>query len=107
MALLKLPSPYGQIDELLEHGDFAGARQKLEETRGNPALAEIVQVKLGLLDGSLAPQLAMNRLLVLMQKDANVPGAHDLYRQASERAYEAGRSSLAHSHPPPPMKPKG
>lgn len=106
MALLNLPSPYAAIDELLEQGDFKTARDALVENAENPALVELLEIKVALLEGTIPVQLAMNRLLVLMRKDAKLPGAHELYKQASARSYAAGSSSLSHSHPPPPAKPK-
>lgn len=105
MASLNLPDPYAGIDALVEQGELDAARKALAAAKENPALAELCEVKIGLSEGSLKPQLAMNRLLVLMRKDANLPGAHELYREASEMSYEGGFSSLSHSHPPPPMKP--
>lgn len=106
MPSLNLPDPYASIDALVESGDFAAAREALSTTRANPGLAELLEVKLGLLDGSLQAQIAMNRLIALMRKDAKLPGLQDLYREASRVSYDEGSSSLSHSHPPPPMKPK-
>jgi len=105
MAGLNLPEPFGKVDDLIESGDFGGARAALAAAQGPGALKELCEVKIGLVEGTLKPQLAMNRLLVLMRQDANLPGSHELYKEASQASYEAGRSSLAHSHPPPPMKP--
>lgn len=105
MASLNLPEPFAGVDALVESGNLDAARKALAATQGNPAIAELCEVKIALIEGSLKPQLAMNRLLVLMRKDANLPGAHELYREASEMSYSHGSSSLSHSHPPPPMKP--
>ena len=106
MAALNLPDPYASIDALEESGDFAGAREALSTAGPNAALAELLEVKIGLLDGSLQAQIVMNRLLALMRKDAKLPGLQELYRAASERSYDQGSSSMSHSHPPPPMAPK-
>jgi len=106
MALLNLPSPYSGIDELLEQGDLKTAREALQENADNPAIVELLELKAALIEGSIPEQIAMNRLLVLMRKDAKLPGAHELYRQASSRSYSQGASSMAHSHPPPPARPK-
>jgi len=106
MAALNLPDPYAGIDALIENGDFAQAREALSTVTENALLSELLEVKIGLLDGSVQAQIAMNRLLALMRKDAKLPGLQELYRQASSRSYEQGSSSLSHSHPPPPMKPK-
>jgi hypothetical protein len=110
MALLKLPEPFAKIDEIAEQGDYAGARSALASLAAahpsSQGLVDVLDVKLGLLEGTLAPQIAMNRLLALMRQDAKLPGAHELYKAASQIAYEEHSSSLSHSHPPPPMKPK-
>ena len=106
MARLNLPEPFAHVDEMVERGDMANARAALATATGNAALSELLEVKIGLYEGSLAPQLAMNRLLSLMQKDPKLPGAHALYQDASNRSYAGGESSLSHSHPPPPSKPK-
>lgn len=92
------------IDQLLEAGDFDRARALLaDRAPGDPAY-EVVRVKLDLYDGSVPPQQAMQRLIRLMQKDKDWPGAKELYQEASRRAYQSGQSSVAHSHPPPPAR---
>src|SRR5262249_14222933 len=75
MARLNLPEPFAKVDDLIEHGDMTGARVALAKETGNPALKELLEVKMGLYEGALAPQLAMNRLLNLMRQDAKLPGA--------------------------------
>jgi hypothetical protein len=109
MALLNLPAPFAEIDALVERGDLAGAKAALAPlalAKKNPALVDLIEVKIGLHEESLAPQIAMNRLLNLMRQDAKLAGAHELYREASQISYDAHSSSLSHSHPPPPIKPK-
>jgi hypothetical protein len=103
MASLNLPDPYASIDALVESGDFALAREALRTEEGNLAFVELLEVKIALLDGSLQPQLVMNRLLALMRKDAKIPGLQELYRAAADMSYDRGSSSLSHSHPPPPI----
>ena len=105
MAALNLPDPYARIDELVERGEIDAAKRALSETTANPALKELVEVKIALLERELPPQLVMNRLLVLMRQDSKLPGLQDLYREASRLSYQSGASSLAHSHPPPPPDP--
>ncbi len=109
MATLNLPEPFGAIDESIEKGDVGAARDalgKLAQANTNPALTELLDVKIGIREGGLAPQVAMNRLLTLMRQNPKLPGAHELYKEASAASYEERHSSLAYSHPPPPMKPK-
>lgn len=105
MAALNLPDPYARIDQLIEQGQIDAAKRALSEADSNPALRELIEVKLGLLLKEMPPQIAMNRLLVLMRQDSKLPGAQDLYREASRMSYQSGASSLAHSHPPPPPDP--
>jgi hypothetical protein len=105
MAALNLPDPYARIDQLVEQGEIDAAKKALSEAAANPALRELLEVKIGLLQGEVPPQLAMNRLLVLMRQDSKLPGAQELYREASKLSYQSGSSSLAHSHPPPPPDP--
>lgn len=105
MAVLNLPDPYAGIDELVERGEIDAAKKALSGATANAALRELVEVKIGLLQGEIPPQIAMNRLLVLMRQDSKLPGAQALYREASKMSYQSGASSLAHSHPPPPPDP--
>lgn len=106
MARLNLPEPFAKVDDMVELGDMTGARVALSKVGGNAALSELLEVKMGLYEGTVAPQLAMNRLLTLMRQDPNIPGAHALYQEASQRSYAERESSLSHSHPPPPSAPK-
>jgi hypothetical protein len=105
MAALNLPEPYGRIDQLVESGQIDAARKALSEANESQALSELIDVKIALVGKEIPPQLAMNRLLVLMRQDAKLPGAQELYREASKMSYQTGSSSLAHSHPPPPPDP--
>jgi hypothetical protein len=59
---------------------------------------------MALLDGSLPPAAAMQRLIALMRRQQDWPGAKALYQIASQRAYTAHSSSVSHSHIPPPVK---
>jgi hypothetical protein len=103
MARLDLPEPYSEIDQLIEAGDTTLAEQKLAQASGDAQVAEVVRVKLGLVTGALAPGMAMQRLVQLMRTNAKVPGAQALYQEASRLSYVSRESSLAHSHPPPPV----
>jgi hypothetical protein len=106
MAALNLPDPYAGVDALAEQGDYAAARAALARAGGDAARSELCDVKIGMLEGTIPAQIAMNRILALMQKDPKLAGAHELYRDASNRSYQSGASSLSHSHPPPPVKAK-
>jgi hypothetical protein len=105
MARLNLPEPFAQVDDLVERGDLTSARAALANVPESD-LAELLEVKISLYEGSLEPQIAMNRLLAMMRQNNKLPGAQALYQEASKRSYEGGGSSLSHSHPPPPTTPK-
>jgi len=98
------PENYSQIDSLLEAGDLDGARELLEAAAGGDEAYEVLRCKLALFDGSLPPGAVMQRLIKLMRRDANWPGAKALYDEASNLAYQSRQSSTAYSHPPPPVQ---
>ncbi len=54
----------------------------------------------------MSPDHAVQKLVALMRENADLPGAKELYQEASQRAYEVRRSSMAYSHPPPPADPE-
>jgi hypothetical protein len=90
------------IHRLLDAGDIEGARTALSQVpRGEEAFA-VVRVKLELYDGTLPPLAAIQQLLQLMRKQPDLPGAKELYQEASNMSYQTRQSSPAHSHPPPP-----
>jgi hypothetical protein len=100
------PARYDEIDALLNSRDFAGARAALEQAADEEGLA-VLRIKLGLYDESLAPGMAMQRLIQMMRKNPDQPGAKELYQEASKAAYSHGQSSVSHSHPPPAVGPPG
>jgi hypothetical protein len=91
------------VDELLEAGDLDSAREALSGVSPNDDSFMVVQIKLAMYDGSLPPGAAMQKLIQLMRRDSNWPGAKELYQEASQMAYSTRQSSIAHSHPPPPI----
>jgi hypothetical protein len=106
MSVDNPPSQYDVIEELLEAGDLEGAR---EELGGLPTTDEsyaVLRIKLDLYEGKLEPGVAMQRLIQLMRRDSNWPGAKELYQEASNLAYQSRQSSVSHSHPPPPATPR-
>jgi hypothetical protein len=105
MAAPDLPEELVPIDQLIEAGDYAGARKMLDQA-GTGNSVDVMRIKLALFDGTLAPPLAMQRLIQIMRLDPHVGGGKELYQEASSRAYETGISSVSHSHPPPPVSPK-
>ena len=103
---LEVPEPYATVDRLIEAGDTAGATEALRAIEGDAQIIDMLRAKLALVDGSVPALAVMNRLVQLMRQNAELPGIQELDREASRLAYETGKSSLAHSHPPPPMRPK-
>ena len=95
------PEEYGPINELLDSGKLQAAREKLDSLPAADEAYAVLRVKLGLYDGSLAPAAAMQRLIQLMRRHSDWPGARELYQEASGMAYQTRQSSTALSHPPP------
>jgi len=93
-----------EIDRLLDAGDLEGGREALAGVEAGDERFAVVRIKLGLYDGSLPPGAAMQQLIQLMRRDQDWPGAKELYQEASNVAYRGRQSSVAHSHPPPPVE---
>lgn len=91
------------IDRMLEEGNLEGARAALDRVPAGDESFAVVRIKLGLYEGSLEPGPAMQQLIQLMRKRADLPGAKELYQEASRLAYTSRTSSVSHSHPPPPV----
>jgi hypothetical protein len=92
------------IDELLDAGELDKARALLADVASSDEAYAVVRVKLGLFDGSMPAGAAQQALIRLMRRDADWPGAKELYQKASSAAYRVGESSASHSHPPPPVR---
>ncbi len=92
-----------RIDRLLDAGDLEGARAALASVPRSDEAFSVVRVKLHLYDGSLPPLVAIQQLVQLMRKHPDFPGAKELYQEASNLSFQTRQSSLAHSHPPPPI----
>ncbi len=106
MADIDVPVGYRTIDDLIEAGDFDGARGLLASYGEDEVGYAVLKLKLGLRDGSLPPPLVENRVVQLLRKDPHAVGARELFQEASAVAFRLGQSSLSHSHPPPPVKDK-
>ena len=98
------PEAYAAIDALLEANDLDGARQALGEVDEKDERYAVPRIKLALYDGSVPSGAAMQKLIALMRRDPEWPGARELYQEASNVAYQSRQSSVSHSHPPPPMR---
>jgi hypothetical protein len=97
-------SDLDQVDQLIEAGDFDGARAALEDVPQDLVEGKVLSAKLGLYDGSLPPGPAMQRLIQIMRQHPDAPRIKELYQEASNRAYQSRTSSVSHSHPPPPSE---
>ena len=95
-----------EIDQLIEAGDFAAAKAALDALPVSDAIV-VLRIKLDLFEGSLPAGAAMQKLIALMRKNADAPGAKELYQEASNMAYQSRTSSVSHSHPPPPVTSDG
>jgi hypothetical protein len=102
MAEEPSPTP-AQINELLDAGELERAKALLATAPNDDSFA-VVRVKLALYEGSMEPGMAMQVLIQLMRRDAEWPGAKVLYQEASGLAYTNRKSSVSHSHPPPPSE---
>ena len=96
---------YDTIDQLLSADALDEARVALE-TAPRDQTFQVLRIKLELRGGSMPPGMAMQKLIQLMRETPDLRGAKVLYQEASKVAYSGRESSVAHSHPPPPVAPK-
>jgi hypothetical protein len=106
MSAATPPAQYQTIDQLLDAGDIDGARQALSAVSAADETFAVLRIKLDLYAGTLEAGAAMQRLINLMRRDPEWPFAKELYQEASNLAYQSRRSSVSHSHPPPPSSRK-
>lgn len=104
MPVIQMPTDFEAIDRLLDAGDLDQAREILSSVDSGDESYAVLRIKLALLDGSLPPAAAMQRLIALMRRQQDWPGAKVVYQIASQRAYTEHESSVSHSHIPPPVK---
>ena len=107
MSPRPIPENYAGIDALLDAGDLEGAREMLAQVPQADEGYAVLRHKLAMYEGSLPPGAVMQRLIQLMRRDADWHGAKELYKEASNTAYQSRQSTTAHSHPPPPVKSHG
>jgi hypothetical protein len=93
-----------EVDELLQARELDRARAALESADPGDRRFDVVRIKLSLYDGSLPAHAAVQELIKIMRRQEDFPGARELYQEASDSAYAARQSSVAHSHPPPPVR---
>jgi hypothetical protein len=104
VPVVQMPSDFEAIDRLIEVGEVEQAKDILSNTDADDESYAVLRIKIALLDGSLPPAAAMQRLIALMRRQQDWPGAKALYQIASQRAYSDHESSVSHSHIPPPVK---
>jgi hypothetical protein len=97
------PEP-NEVDELLVARELDRARAALESADPSDRRFDVVRIKLSLYEGSLPAHAAVQELIKIMRRQEDFPGARELYQEASDSAYAARQSSVAHSHPPPPVR---
>ena len=103
MGAIMSASDPAAINRLLDAGDIEAARDALSQVPRTEEAYTVVRVKLELYDGTLPPLAAIQQLVQLMRKHPDFPGAKELYQEASNLSYQTRQSSMAHSHPPPPV----
>lgn len=106
MPDVEMPADFESIQRLLDCGDIESAREILGGTEPEDEAYTVLRLKLAMVEGSLSPQVALQKLIQLMRRQANWPGAKALYQEASKLAYTERQSSASHSHVPPPVRPK-
>jgi hypothetical protein len=107
MSASDQPADIAAVDQLIEANDFDGARALLDATSDSSDAVLVIRIKLALYDGSLPPGAAMQKLIAIMRRNADAPGAKELYKEASNVAYQSRQSSVSHSHAPPPVATDG
>jgi hypothetical protein len=106
MADVEMPTDFEAIQRLLEAGDEENAREILAETDPKDEAYTVLRLWLAMLEGGIAPAAALQKLIQLMRRQPNWPGAKALFQEASKLAYAEGQSSVSHSHLPPPVREK-
>lgn len=100
-----MPTELSSIDQLIDSGDYDKARSELAAHDPKKPEVELVAIKLGLADQSLSSHVCMQKLIDILRRHPDTPGAKELYQKASSQSYTEHSSTYAHSHPPPPVGP--
>jgi len=104
MATVPIPSDFEALSRLLDAGDIEQVRDILAGIDAEDESYLVLRIKLSVLDGSLPPGAAMQRLIQLMRREADWPFAKECYQWTSQQAFLQRQSSAALSHIPPPVK---
>lgn len=100
-----MPTELSSIDQLIDSGDYDKARSELSQHDPKKPEVEVVAIKLALLDKSLSSHVCMQKLIDILRRHPDTPGAKELYQKASSQSYQERSSTYSHSHPPPPVGP--
>jgi hypothetical protein len=108
MVEVVYPSDLAPVQDLLDAQDYETAQDRIEGLRGtvgpdDAPYLELLEIQLSLAKSEVAPGLALARLVAVMRDNPSIGGLKDLYQHISSLMYSSGQSSLAHSHPPPPI----
>lgn len=106
MADVGIPEDFEAIQRLLDNRDLDHAREILTEADDKDDVYTVLRLRLALLDGSVTPNVTLQKLIQLMRREPHCPGAKDLYQEASRLAYAEHQSSASLSHIPPPVRSK-
>jgi hypothetical protein len=106
MPEVEMPADFESIHRLLETGDLDSARDILAGTEPDDEAYTVLRLKLAMMEGSMTPGVTLQKLIQLMRRQAEWPGARALYQEASKLAYAERQSSASHSHVPPPVRTK-
>ncbi len=87
-----------EVHRLITTRELQQARDALSQLPESPG-REVANLRLELEIGDDPPERVMQRLVQLMRKHPQAPGARELYTRCSDEAYGARSSSPSHSHP--------
>lgn len=93
------------IQQLIDSGDYERAKSELLAHDAKKPEVEVVVIQLGLADKSLSSHVCMQKLIDILRRHPDTPGAKELYQRASSQSYSERSSTYSHSHPPPPVGP--
>lgn len=92
------------ISRMIDDGQYSQASAALKlPIDGSPDELELMGLKLAVAQHSLEPSRALQMVLAILREDPHQSTALKLYREFSLLQYQAGRSCLSHSHPPPAL----
>lgn len=94
----KEDAPLAEVHRLISGRELQQARVALARLPQGPG-RDVATLRLELEVGDDPPERVMQRLVQLMRKTPDAPGARELYTRCSDEAYGARSSSPSHSHP--------